>query len=48
VTRDSGATWKVVMSRVREASWDKLLQYVMVPDNRIVVSYLADNGTLFH
>lgn len=34
-----------VLKRVREASWDKLLQYQMVPDNRIVVSYLAENGS---
>lgn len=27
VTRDGGKTWKSVLNYVREASWDKLLQY---------------------
>jgi hypothetical protein len=37
---DSGTTWRNILPRVREASWDKLLQYLLVPDGRIVVSYL--------
>ena len=40
VTRDGGDTWKPVLNYVREASWDKLLQYQMVPDERIIACHI--------
>jgi hypothetical protein len=30
---------------VRDASWDKLLQYLLVPDGRIIASHIAENGS---
>jgi hypothetical protein len=32
------------LEKVREASWDKLVHYEIVPDERIITTHLLENG----
>ena len=35
----------MILEKVREASWDKLVHYELVPDERIIANHLLPNGT---
>jgi hypothetical protein len=35
----------MVLERVREAAWDKLVHYEMVPDTRVIATHLLSNGS---
>ena len=32
ISENAGDTWKSALNYVRDASWDKLLQYQLIPD----------------
>jgi hypothetical protein len=40
VTENGGEVWKLILEKVKDASWDKLLHYELVPDNRIIAAHL--------
>ena len=46
VTLDGGLSWLNVLENVRDAAWDKLVHYEMVPDSRIIVTHIDDEGEL--
>ena len=46
VTLDGGVSWKLILSYVRDASWDKMIHYELVPDTRIIATHLEKNGTV--
>ena len=46
VTHDGGEHWQPILNYVREASWDKLLQYQMVPDERIIACHVKDGKSV--
>ena len=45
ISENFGEYWYLGTIRVRDASWDKLLESPVIPDNRIVAAHLADNGS---
>lgn len=44
VTLDGGTSWKQILSYVRDANWDKMIHYELIPDNRIIATHLDKNG----
>ncbi|CAD8138729.1 unnamed protein product [Paramecium octaurelia] len=46
VTNNGGQIWQPVLDHVRDAAWDKLIHYEMVPDMRIIVSHVDNQGEL--
>ncbi|KAM3138353.1 hypothetical protein pb186bvf_009629 [Paramecium bursaria] len=46
VTLDGGLSWLNALENVRDAAWDKLVHYEMVPDSRIIVTHIDDEGEL--
>ncbi|CAD8167582.1 unnamed protein product [Paramecium pentaurelia] len=46
VTEDGGETWKSALNYVRDAAWDKLLQYQLIPDQRIIVCHMKEGKSV--
>lgn len=46
ISSNYGQYWFLALERVRDANWDKLLEAIEIPDNRIVASHLHSNGSL--
>lgn len=44
VTLDGGINWKLILSYVRDANWDKMIHYELIPDTRIIATHLDKNG----
>jgi hypothetical protein len=44
VTLDGGVSWKLILEYVRDANWDKMIHYELIPDTRIITTHLAKNG----
>jgi hypothetical protein len=41
ISLNGGDTWKMILERVKDAAWDKLLHYELVPDTRIVTAHIS-------
>ena len=40
LSKDGGSTWSTILNGVKEANWDKLVHYEIVPDERLITAHI--------
>lgn len=45
LTENGGGNWRLILDKVKDATWDKLLHYELVPDERILAAHFSNGIT---